>query len=112
MEEVVLRVQSTFSGSGNADKIVKHYQRVPFLVIDELEKFKATEWSAPLVFSVLNGRHGNQMPTVITTNFTGDKMYQALAEGGGKELAASLLSRLADRSNTHITLDGEDRRLK
>lgn len=111
MDEIRGKIQSTFGGSGNADKIMKHYQNMAFLVIDEIEKFKASEWSAPLLFTLVNGRYNEKKPTIITTNLTGDKMFAAFAAGAGEELAASLMSRLADRTNTHVVLKGDDRRL-
>lgn len=111
MDEIRSAIQSTFNGSGSADKVMRHYQKRPFLVIDEIEKFKATEWSAPLLFTLINGRYNENKPTIITTNLSGDKMFAAFAAGAGEELAASLMSRLADKSNTHVTFKGADRRL-
>lgn len=112
MHEIVSKVQSTFNGSGNPERVLRQYKHTPLLIVDEMEKFKATEWSAPLVFDLLNFRYNQNKPTIFTTNLTGEKMFSALAKGASEELAASIMSRLADHRNTHVTLDGEDRRLK
>lgn len=111
MNEIVIAVQSTYGGTGSADKLLRHYQRLPLLVIDEIEKFRANEWSAQLVFTLVNSRHSEQKPTIVTTNLSGEKLFSALAEGAGEVLASSLMSRLADKSNTHVVLTCDDRRL-
>ena len=43
-------------------------RNAPFLVIDDFGKAKRTEWADERMFSLINYRYTNVLPTVITTN--------------------------------------------
>lgn len=110
MHEIVNAVQSTFGGSESVEKVLYRFKHASLLIVDELEKFKATEYSANLMFELFNARYASNRPTIITTNLTAKKLFEALSKAASEELAASLMSRLADSRNTSVQLIGEDRR--
>lgn len=110
MNGFMTKLQNTFGTSESAERVLYHYQNSPLLVVDELEKFKATEWSAAQMFELFNSRHARQKATIITTNLTPDRLFMALSKAAGEELAASLLSRFSDKQNVSVRFTGADRR--
>lgn len=111
MNGIISEIQSTFGTSQSADRVLYRYQNARLLVIDELEKFKATEWSANQMFELINGRYARDKATIFTTNAKPEMLFSALSEAAGEGMAASLLSRLLDSRNTSVRLTGKDHRL-
>lgn len=50
------------------DDVITELSDVPLLVIDDLGKERATEWSNSILYQVLNRRYENYLPVIITTN--------------------------------------------
>ncbi len=80
---------------------------VGMLAIDDLGKAKPTEWMVAGMFELINARYQSNRPTIITTNYTFDKL-EAYLTGGNATTAEALVSRLRDFKRVVFT--GEDRR--
>lgn len=50
------------------NRVLGRYETTPILVIDDLDKFQATEWSTSILYSLLNNRSTEGRPTFITSN--------------------------------------------
>ena len=74
----------------------------PLLVIDDLVAEKVTDWSRAVLFSVLNDRINNKMPTIVTSNLTPAEISEVLGERIGSRLAGDFLQ---------VEIKGEDRRI-
>lgn len=87
-----------------ASEITESFSRYRFLVIDDL----GTERDTPLVqealYDIIDHRAGHRLPTVITSNFTLDRVVEHYGEFGER-----LASRIAGMGET-LTLLGKDRR--
>jgi len=87
-----------------ASEITESFSRYRFLVIDDL----GTERDTPLVqealYNIMDHRAGHLLPTVITSNFTLDRVAEHYGEFGER-----LASRIAGMGET-LTLLGKDRR--
>jgi len=87
-----------------ASEITESFSRYRFLVIDDL----GTERDTPLVqealYNIIDHRAGHLLPTVITSNFTLDRVAEHYGEFGER-----LASRIAGMGET-LTLLGKDRR--
>jgi DNA replication protein DnaC len=53
---------------------------VPILILDDLGAHNYTEWSRNRIYSILNYRMNEQLPTIITTNLDFDDIEQYLGE--------------------------------
>ncbi|AHF09902.1 ATP-binding protein [Dehalobacter restrictus] len=53
---------------------------VPILILDDLGAHNYTEWSRNRIYSILNYRMNEQLPTVITTNLDFDEIDHYLGE--------------------------------
>lgn len=49
--------------------IIQELQQGAFVVIDDLDKKKATEFTRGVLFAVLNYRYNSELPTVLTFNY-------------------------------------------
>ncbi len=87
-----------------ASEIIESYSQYRFLVIDDL----GTERDTPLVqealYDIIDQRAGHRLPTVITSNFTLDRVAEHYGDFGER-----LASRIAGLGET-LTLLGKDRR--
>ncbi len=67
-----------------SERVAMHaYQRVRYLVLDDLGSERLTEWGADRLFEVINDRHGHLRPTLVTSNLT----PKALAERWNAQVA-------------------------
>lgn len=56
-------------GAEDAAEVIRMYQFAPVLIIDEFpRKPGKSEWWIQSVYQLINYRHNNHMPTIITTN--------------------------------------------
>ena len=73
------------------------------LVLDDLGREKASDWTGEAIYVVVNARYESKLPTIVTTNLT------------GAELAASpywpVISRLAEDGEL-VRIEAPDHRLK
>jgi DNA replication protein DnaC len=87
-----------------ASEIIESFSQYRFLVIDDL----GTERDTPLVqealYDIIDHRAGHRLPTVITSNFTLDRVAEHYGEFGER-----LASRIAGLGE-NLALLGQDRR--
>ncbi len=71
------------------------------LLLDDLGAERASDWTAEVLYRVIDARYARHLPTIVTTNATGEQVRSNLGE------------RVASRLNglgMVVTLDGPDRR--
>jgi DNA replication protein DnaC len=95
-----LEIRATFSGTGSESDVVRKYQRMPYMVLDDLGAEKMTDWSVSSLYVVLSGRYNANRPTIVTSNLT-------LAQIA--EWEPRIASRLGGMCV--VQLDGKDKRL-
>lgn len=78
------------------------------LAIDELDRFKATEWAEQKLFELLNARYNRDRG--LTLFATNRRVYPGMTEGIIEETPGYLESRLFERGNLIIDLAGPDLR--
>ncbi len=85
MIDLLARIKQTFDRSDNATEaeIMKIYEDVPLLIIDDLGSEQPTEWGTTKIFSILNARYEAYMPTIITTNYTVQDLTRRLTPPDG-----------------------------
>jgi len=68
MADFLQRIKDGFNGDDT--DTMKILQTVDLLVIDDLGKENHSKWVTEQVFTIINSRYANNLPTVITTEFT------------------------------------------
>jgi hypothetical protein len=80
-------------GKESWDKEMLKMTNYPLLFLDDLGKEKMTDRMASVLFALIDQRTQKKLPTVITTNLTGDTLLERFHD---KEIGAAFVARLKD----------------
>lgn len=108
-KDMLEAVKSTFDGRGDTASAMGRFSGCDVLVIDDLGKEDATEWSLGTVFAVVNARYEAMLPTILTSNYAPDELEERLARKGERVTAEAIASRIAEVCAI-VRLPGPDRR--
>lgn len=92
-------------------EIIKLYENVELLIIDDLGKERPSEWGLEKLFTIINSRYENNLPVIITTNYNQNSLVQRLSINGEIETAKSIISRLYEMCYI-VKIDDIDHRIK
>ena len=92
-------------------EIIKLYENVELLIIDDLGKEKPSEWGLEKLFTIINSRYENNLPVIITTNYNQNSLVQRLSINGEIETAKSIISRLYEMCYL-VKIDDIDHRIQ
>ncbi len=99
MIDLLARIKRTFdNGDLTEDDVMRIYEEVPLLVIDDLGSEQPTEWGIAKIYTIINARYEALMPVVITTNYTGKELIRRMtpAAPGDSRNAEKTLDRLKE----------------
>jgi len=101
MIDLLARIKQTFDRNDEATEteIMKIYEEVPLLVIDDIGSEQPTEWGSTKIFSIINARYEAYMPVIVTTNYTGDELIRRMTPIGpnGQPLDSKNAEKTLDR---------------
>ena len=95
-----------YGNDGQSESEIRRiYETVPLLVIDDLGKEKATEWTLATLYAIIDGRYDRAMPTIITTNYDTHNLIKRITpQDGDYELnlvtAEAIVDRLIEMSES------------
>ena len=92
-------------------KIIKLYEKVDLLIIDDLGKEKPSEWGLEKLFTIINSRYENNLPVIITTNYDQKSLINRLSINGEIETVKSIISRLYEMCYL-VKIEDRDHRIK
>lgn len=92
-------------------EIIKLYENVDLLIIDDLGKEKPSEWGLEKLFTIINSRYENNLPVIITTNYNQNSLVERLSLNGEIETSKSIISRLYEMCYL-VKIDDMDHRIK
>ena len=92
-------------------KIIKLYEKVDLLIINDLGKEKPSEWGLEKLFTIINSRYENNLPVIITTNYDQNSLIDRLSINGEIETAKSIISRLYEMCYL-VKIEDRDHRIK
>ena len=92
-------------------EIIKLYENIDLLIIDDLGKEKPSEWGLEKLFTIVNNRYENNLPVIITTNYNQNALVERLSLNGEIETAKSIISRLYEMCYL-VKIDDIDHRIK
>lgn len=95
-EDMLLRIRESYDRPDLSDKAVRDgYKMVPLLIVDDLAKEKATDFSTSVLFDLINYRYEEMLPMVITANHGRDDLVTRLTpKDGDATKAEAVVSRL------------------
>ena len=74
-------------------------------------KERASEWSLEKLFSIVNTRYENNLPIVVTTNYSMETLIDKLTTNKNSDVGESIVSRLHEMCRG-IYLNAPDHRLE
>ena len=81
---------------------IKRLCESKWLILDDMGTSQMTDWQKEVLFTLIDTRISNGLPTLITSNLSLQDVKEILGD--------RVFSRLRSIKNTIIQLDGEDRR--
>jgi len=102
-------LRATFGGRETEQQWLALYASVPLLGIDDLDKLRATEWSASALFSVVNRRYERELPILITSNASPDQLL-ARTFAATPDVGVAIVDRLVGMAPQWVRLAGRSRR--
>ena len=110
---LLAELKNTYDVDNNISemKIIKLYEKVDLLIIDDLGKEKPSEWGLEKLFTIINSRYENNLPVIITTNYDQNSLIDRLSINGEIETAKSIISRLYEMCYL-VKIEDRDHRIK
>lgn len=97
-------------GDRSEHRVFAELYQADLLVIDDLGKENASEWTVSMLFNVIDGRYGHMRPVVVTSNYSRGELASRLASSGDKSAASAIASRLAEMT-VKVDFGNDDRRI-
>jgi len=76
---------NSYGNKNGYARLMEELSSVKLLVIDDFGKEKFTEFYESSLFNIVEARTSNRLPTLWTTNFSGDKLKQRFTDGDNAE---------------------------
>lgn len=110
---LLAELKNTYDNDNNISEmeIIKLYEKVDLLVIDDLGKEKPSEWGLEKLFTIINSRYENNLPVIITTNYDQNSLINRLSINGEIETVNSIISRLYEMCYL-VKINDIDHRIK
>lgn len=101
---LLVRIKAAFEKNAveTEAEIISRISDMALLVLDDLGSEKASEWVLSTIYTILDIRHREAKPVIITSNLSLDAIAEALSD--------RISSRIAGMCKV-ITMSGKDRRL-
>ena len=76
--DLMADIRASLSSGGTSER-VQAVKETPFLVLDDLGAEKMTEWVGEQLFCIVNHRYNEQLPTVVTSNYSPTQIIRHMA---------------------------------
>ena len=114
--DLMADIRASFDG-GNTAETVQAVKETPFLVLDDLGAEKMSEWVGEQLFCIVNHRYNEQLPTVVTSNYSPTEIigHMATVDRGGNVIddmqGQRIISRIYGMCE-RVEIKGADWRMK
>lgn len=78
MGQVLDELRESYGRRESAGAALAKYKRSAALVLDDLGKERPTEWATEQIFALINFRYEHDLPTIVTTNYGGERLVKRL----------------------------------
>lgn len=89
-------VKQGFKDGKNESQALSEFTACQFLVIDDFGKERITEWTLPLIFSLINRRYNKMRPIIYTTQYNAKELHSRLVTPADKHTAEAIISRMQE----------------
>lgn len=95
--ELLAEIRSSYDKTGEdhtEEAIVSKYADIDYLVLDDLGAEKTTEWSISTLYLIIDRRHREMLPMIVTTNLSLDDVAVCLSPRIASRLACGKVIRI------------------
>lgn len=93
--EWLMRMKKTYDVRGQSEiDVMEAYAGVGMLCLDDLGKGQMTDWKIERIYTLLDIRYKYERPTVITSQYDGQRLIDVLGSYGDRETAKAIWSRI------------------
>lgn len=106
------KIKQSFETSRHYDsesQVLKTYETTPLLIIDDMGKERATEWSIATIYAIIDSRYEADKPIIITSNYNMQELVKRLTPAGDDTTARAIIDRLMEMTQT-VNVKGESYR--
>lgn len=97
MSQLLGEIKQAYGRSSDEDSVIFRYTCKPLLVIDDLGKERFTQWSVPILWRIIDRRYNTMRPTIITCQYSVEKLADALVKAGtDAEMIQAIIRRIVD----------------
>lgn len=85
VNDMIQRVKDSFdkNGQDGETELKREIKNADMLILDDLGAEYKTDWSAALVYEIIDARYRSQKPTIVTTNLTMFALCEHLTDNNG-----------------------------
>lgn len=81
---------------GDENDVMDRYLTVTYLAIDDLGSERLTEWGADRLFEIVNERHNNLRPLIVSSNLTPDGLAKRINRQLGDQSGDRIVERIIE----------------
>lgn len=97
MYQLLGEIKQAYGRSSDEDSVIFRYTCKPLLVIDDLGNERFTKWSVPIIRRIMDRRYNTMRPTIITCQYSVEKLADAFAYAGADtEMIQAIIRRIVD----------------
>ena len=107
--DMLSKIRATYkTETGSDTEVIQQFKDADLLIIDDLGKEKSSEWSLQTIYAIVNSRYENEMPTIITTNYSMTELIERMTPAGSDDTitAHATIDRLCETC-FEVNLTGE-----
>ncbi len=114
---ILSRLRTTYDETANTTefRMLNKFASASILVFDDFGKERLTAWSCSILWELINTRYENNLPLIITTNFTQEELNARMMRpipGVDPYTLPSLLDRILEMADPWIEIGGKSWRTK
>lgn len=106
---LLANIRKSYDENGSEYDAVSRYAHADLLVFDDFAKGRPSEWATERIEYIIQKRYEDMKPTIYTSQWVGGDLIKRLSEGGSKESAIAIVSRITQTCQL-VELTGPDRR--
>lgn len=106
---ILQEIRATYGGRSDSEEaVIARYAAPRVLVVDDIGKEQATDWSLSRLFAIIDRRHSRGKLTVYTCQSTGDWLVRRLSVHGDSSTALAIVDRMRECGS--VSFSGPSRR--
>jgi DNA replication protein DnaC len=81
--------------NGGTEHLIRNLEHAPLLVLDDLGAEMATEWARDILYTIVNHRYNQMLPTIVTSNMSAAEIASKHHDRMGSRLASGIVVNLS-----------------